>query len=141
VIENQPVLGVIYAPMLDELYFSDGENSFARFNDFSEKNCLKLPLLPLTDRQFTILASNSHMNDKTKLFIDELKKPYVRTKIINKGSSLKFCLVASGEADTYPRFVPTMEWESAAGHAICLTSGKNMYSLSNGKPGQYQFYR
>ncbi len=61
-----------------------------------------------------MVASRSHMNDETQQFIYQLVEP----ELISSGSSLKFMLLASGKADVYPRFAPTMEWDTAAAHAI-----------------------
>ncbi len=63
------------------------------------------------------------MNDLTRSFIEEQKGNYKKIDIVTKGSSLKFCLVAEGKADIYPRLAPTMEWDTAAGHAICKAVG------------------
>ncbi|MGB7394927.1 MAG: 3'(2'),5'-bisphosphate nucleotidase CysQ [Pricia sp.] len=70
-----------------------------------------------------VVGSRSHMNKETSQFIDASKAKYETVEIISRGSSLKFCLVAEGEADVYPRFAPTMEWDTAAGHAICSAVG------------------
>ena len=59
------------------------------------------------------------MSQETLDFVEELKQTGKEVEIVSKGSSLKFCLVAEGNADVYPRFAPTMEWDTAAGQAIC----------------------
>ena len=59
------------------------------------------------------------MNQDTLDFVENLKTDHTKVEIVSKGSSLKFCLVAEGKADIYPRFAPTMEWDTAAGQAIC----------------------
>jgi 3'(2'), 5'-bisphosphate nucleotidase len=64
------------------------------------------------------------MNDQTQKFVDDLKETSQKeVEIVSRGSSLKFCLVASGQAQMYPRFAPTMEWDTAAGQAICEAVG------------------
>jgi hypothetical protein len=63
-------------------------------------------------------------------FIDVLKNDYAEIEMISRGSSLKFCLVAEGSADCYPRFAPTMEWDTAAGHAICKFAGFTILDLT-----------
>ena len=76
------------------------------------------------DEIFRIVGSRSHMNEDTLQFVDRLKKNTTKKiDIVSKGSSLKLCLVAEGSADAYPRFAPTMEWDIAAGHAICNAVG------------------
>src|SRR5690606_2606264 len=72
---------------------------------------------------FTVVASKSHLSPETEVYIDSLKRKYGDVVIISKGSSLKLCLVAEGVADEYPRFAPTMEWDTAAGQAICTSAG------------------
>ena len=63
------------------------------------------------------------MSQETLDYVDDLKQKGTEVQIVSKGSSLKFCLVAEGKADVYPRFAPTMEWDTAAGHAICNAVG------------------
>lgn len=133
-----PVLGVIYAPVIDTIYFGcDGIGSFKAEADYeylyhliqSEYITDKLisagQRLPVKDSQrpFTVVASRSHMSDETAAFIDTLRKQHGSLELISKGSSLKLCLVAEGAADVYPRFAPTMEWDTAAGQAIALGAG------------------
>jgi 3'(2'), 5'-bisphosphate nucleotidase len=130
-IENQrPILGVVYAPVLNELYFSSNElgglKVSVNLTDFDLNNLIdsavKLPL-SREDNTYTIVASRSHLSDETVDFIEELKKEKGDVHLISKGSSLKLCLVAEGSADCYPRFAPTMEWDTAAGQAICEHAG------------------
>ena len=80
------------------------------------------------DHLIRVVGSRSHMNDETTNFVKELKSETVKVDIISKGSSLKFCLVAEGSADIYPRFAPTMEWDTAAAHAICKAAGVSVLS-------------
>ena len=75
------------------------------------------------DKTFTIVASRSHMTPETESYVQELRITHGMVNLISKGSSLKLCLVAEGQADCYPRFAPTMEWDTAAGQAICMFSG------------------
>ncbi len=135
---NIPVIGVIYAPVMNSLYFAaEGIGSFKIESDLEHLNHLvqsqniadrfiqlahKLPVKD-NSRTYTVVASRSHMSDDTTSFIDELKKEHGEITLISKGSSLKICLVAEGAADVYPRFAPTMEWDTAAGHAIAFAAG------------------
>lgn len=130
-VENQrPILGVVYAPVLNELYFSSNDlGSFkvsVDLSDFDVNNLIdsavKLPL-SIKNKTYTIVASRSHLSDETADFIEEVKKEKGEIRLISKGSSLKLCLVAEGSADCYPRFAPTMEWDTAAGQAICEHAG------------------
>ncbi|MCB0471451.1 MAG: 3'(2'),5'-bisphosphate nucleotidase CysQ, partial [Flavobacteriaceae bacterium] len=80
-----------------------------------------------------VVASRSHMNDETRAFIGQLQAENKEVAIVSKGSALKFCLVAEGYADIYPRYAPTMEWDTAAAHAICNAVGIKVLSLETGK--------
>lgn len=118
--KDTPVLGVVYAPALNLLYSSKkGEGAF--------KNGIKLPL-QRNDDFLKIVASKSHLNDQTKDFIDNIKTTKQK-EFISMGSSLKLCLVASNEADIYPRLAPTMEWDTAAADAIVREVGKMTYDF------------
>jgi len=106
-----PVLGVVYSPVLDVCYWAKkGEGAF--------KNGKKLPLKAKKQRDvYRIVASRSHMSNETKEYIDAIDTDKKKV-VISIGSSLKICLVAEGEANIYPRLGPTMEWDTAAAHAI-----------------------
>ncbi len=130
-VENQrPTLGVIYAPILNDLYFSlDGMGAYKvkvdlenYFVDSLIENRIQLPIKRQEDT-YTIVASRSHLSTETEDFIEEMKSKHGEIQMISKGSSLKLCMVAEGLADCYPRFAPTMEWDTAAGQAICSASG------------------
>lgn len=75
------------------------------------------------DKTFTIVASLSHMSPETEDYVQQMKDKHGAVNLISKGSSLKLCMVAEGQADCYPRFTPTMEWDTAAGQAICEHAG------------------
>ena len=131
VTEGRPILGVIYAPALDILYFgivsekrafkSIGAAEKGDFNIIKESS---IEIQPQMDSRCSkIVGSRSHMNQETLDFIEELKKTKQEVQVVSQGSSLKFCLLAEGEAHYYPRFGPTMEWDTAAGQAICEAVG------------------
>jgi 3'(2'), 5'-bisphosphate nucleotidase len=89
--------------------------------------------LPLKPKQgnsnlIQVVGSRSHMSQETLDFMEELKQTGKEVEIVSKGSSLKFCLVAEGNADVYPRYAPTMEWDTAAGQAICNAVGMQVIS-------------
>jgi len=144
-IENQkPIIGVIYAPVLNDLYFSNEKfgsrkiNLSNNFNDFTYiiNNSIRLPL-KRKEKSYVVVASRSHMNELTENFILNLKTKYDDIKLISKGSSLKICLVAEGFADCYPRFAPTMEWDTAAGQAICDFAGFDLIDVNTSNPMIY----
>ena len=130
-IENQkPIIGVIFAPVTGELYFSSKElGAFkvkVNLDDFDVETLIsngnKLPL-QREDNTFTVVASRSHMSPETETYVQEMREKHGDVKLISKGSSLKLCMVAEGTANCYPRFAPTMEWDTAAGQAICEHAG------------------
>ncbi|HHH37276.1 MAG TPA: 3'(2'),5'-bisphosphate nucleotidase [Epsilonproteobacteria bacterium] len=117
-----PVLGVVYAPALGDLYKSKkGEGAF--------KNGQILPLErnEEPEKLLRIVASKSHLSEETQDFIDELAKDTKEIEQVSKGSSLKLVMVAEGSADIYPRLAPTMEWDTAAADAIVREAGKMTY--------------
>ena len=127
---NRPLMGVIFVPVTGELYFSTKElGAFkvdVNLESFDiETLVLKANKLPLQreDNTFTIVASRSHMSAETEGYIQQMREIHEEVKLISKGSSLKLCMVAQGTANCYPRFAPTMEWDTAAGQAICEHAG------------------
>ncbi len=139
-----PVLGVIYVPVSKELYFTseDGKTSrkiIVASEDVTVEEVLK-NAEEIKPSEITsvvrIVGSRSHLNEDTKNFISEIEKDN-QVELVSKGSSLKFCLVAEGLADIYPRYAPTMEWDTAAGHAICRAVGLDVIDQSTGKPMLY----
>ena len=141
-------LGVIYVPVTKELYYTnlDKSKSFKSIIelrdllDITSKICLaKDEIQPAKpdDSNIKVVGSRSHMNDDTLNFVEDLKKSYTNIEIVSKGSSLKFCLVAEGKAHVYPRFAPTMEWDTAAGQAICEAAGLQVIDQGTQKPMLY----
>ncbi len=152
--KTRPVLGVIYVPVKDVLYFAaEGIGAYklasvqagkpaslqavtpARWELASLlEKAAKLPLPKDPDRPYTVVASRSHMSKETEDYLDKLRAEHGEIEIISAGSSLKFCLVAEGLADEYPRFGPTMEWDTAAGQAVVEGTGGSVLSLvTNGQ--------
>ena len=127
---NIPLMGVVFVPVTGELYFSSKElGAFkvaVHLEDYDVDALLaKANKLPLQreDKTFTIVASRSHMSTETENYVQEMRSKHGAVNLISKGSSLKLCMVAEGIADCYPRFAPTMEWDTAAGQAICEHAG------------------
>ncbi len=126
-----PVLGVIYVPATSVLYYADVEKGkgyktiIKNTGDFSSDILNSQEIRPSKiGENLKVVGSKSHMNDDTLQYIDSLKGTFNKeVEIVSMGSSLKFCLVAEGLADVYPRFAPTMEWDTAAGQAICNAVG------------------
>ncbi len=115
--KNMPVLGVIYAPVLDLLYYAQKDQG--AFKQDKNKKSQRLPIYNYPDNHtLKVIVSKSHYNQETKEFVNNLKSQYEKIEFINIGSSLKLCLIAEGKADIYPRLAPTMEWDIAAGQTI-----------------------
>ena len=131
--KESPVLGVVFSPVLNVCYWAQkGEGAF--------KDGKKLPLKTKKQRDvYKIVASRSHMSNETKDFIEAIDTDKEKV-IVSIGSSLKICLVAEGEANIYPRLGPTMEWDTAAAHAIVNESNGlfNKY-LENGAYQQHLY--
>jgi 3'(2'), 5'-bisphosphate nucleotidase len=111
---------VVYSPVLNVCYW-------AKSNEGAFKDGKKLPLKTKRQRDvYKIVASRSHMSSETKDFIEAIDTDKEKV-IVSIGSSLKICLVAEGEANIYPRLGPTMEWDTAAAHAIVNESDGQFY--------------
>ena len=122
VIDNVSRLGVIEIPVTGVQYFSDGESSFK----FEKKNLKKISSLNKRNK-IKIVVSRSHLDSFTINLLKKIKNEHSTLKV---GSSIKFCLVAEGEADLYLRKGNTMEWDTAAGSAIIKTSHSKIYDFN-----------
>lgn len=131
--KNIPVLGVVSVPVTGEIYYaSEGYGAFMRKNGRDHK-LEKRPPVDLQQEGLRVVASRSHMNEETQAFISKLRNP----SLVSSGSSLKFMLVASGQADVYPRYAPTMEWDTAAAHAIVRETGHDVLQYGTPEPLVY----
>ena len=140
-------IGVIYAPVLNTLYFTDinTKKSYKSHVEWAQSLAIEDILSNITlltpvqdDEKLRVVASKSHLNQDTKDYIESLSSKDDRDlETVSVGSSLKFCLVAEGKAEVYPRFGPTMEWDTAAGQAICEGAGVQVNSIEIGLPLQY----
>ncbi len=120
---RRPVMGVVYIPAKDEMYFT-GEKGGAYFAKGSEKPQRIEVRTPPKDGM-VVVASASHRTPETDEYISTLKVK----SFLPVSSSLKFCAIAKGEADIYPRFGPTMEWDTAAGQAVLEAAGGTVHTL------------
>ena len=122
-----PIAGVVYAPAIDDMYWADETGAY--------KNGNKLPLITneTPEKSLTIVASRSHMSQETQDYVDSLKENTESIELTSVGSSLKLCYVAEGKADQYPRLAPTMEWDTAAAHAVALKAGKEVLNFETRK--------
>ena len=126
---NSPTLGVIYAPALKVLYFSEEkfgsyklELKTSTLSSLDYSRAIKLPV-SINKNSYGVVTSRSHLDKETLSYIEKLKNIRSNVKSVPIGSSLKFCLLAEGTADCYPRFSPCMEWDTAAGQIICKEAG------------------
>lgn len=132
--DGAPVLGVVYAPALDRM-FAGAVGGEAYVEDAGGRRSIRCRAAP--DAGLTVVASRSHGDaDALARFLGERKV----ASLTNAGSSLKLCLIATGEADLYPRLGRTMEWDIAAGHAVLSAAGGHLTDLAGakliyGKPG------
>jgi len=143
--EGNPIAGVVYAPVLDTMYAAEidasGQWQLENRNQEPETSNQKpetgtpAPQHPSTP--YKIVASRSHNNELTEAFIEEKRKDHGEVEIVPMGSSLKICLVAEGKADVYPRLGPTMEWDTAAAHAIALAAGCTVLEHESNTPLTY----
>ena len=131
--DGEPILGVVYAPALEIIYFAEKGNGAYR-----EVKCKteKLPVGEWRRKNLRVVVSRSHSNEETEKFLKNLRSKFGELLYLSKGSSLKICMVAEGSADVYPRIGPTMEWDTGAGHAVAKESGCDLFLYEKGKLGE-----
>ena len=135
--QHRPIAGAIYAPARDELWWGgthayyQAQASTQPHSTAAPPSSVRLKCRPAPER-IEVVASRSHHSDRLDTFL----KDYAVAACRYSGSSLKFCAIAAGQADLYPRFKPTMEWDTAAGHAILRASGGDLTHL-DGEPFLY----
>lgn len=124
------VLGVVAVPVTGDVYYAAaGKGAYLR-RDGKELKLAPRPPVDLSQGGLRVVASRSHMNPETQEFIDGLRD----ATLVSAGSSLKFMLLAEGKADVYPRYAPTMEWDTAAAHAIVLETGLKVMEHGSNRP-------
>jgi len=146
--KHKPVLGIIYIPVKDVFYFAainfgayKLENSSILTEDLSIEELIdksqKLPLNSNDKTTLTVIGSRSHTSEEFTEFVKQLNQKHENVEFISSGSSLKLCLVAEGKADVYPRFGPTMEWDTAAGQAIVEQAKGTVMEAETNEPLNY----
>ncbi len=124
--EDKPLLGVVYQPTEQHFYLGIiGEGSWKIDSQMESKLLSAQPHWSTLDR-LRVVASRSHQSDEVVAYVKELEASGKTVEFISAGSSLKFCLVAEGSADIYPRLGPTMEWDTGAAHAVALAAGRSV---------------
>lgn len=130
--QQQPVLGVVAVPVSDTLYW--GAQGLGAFKESEgQTQALRTRPLPLEQTGLKVVASRSHRDQRTEDFLEGLNQP----EIVSMGSSLKFMLLAEGSAQIYPRFAPTMEWDTAAAQAILEIAGGKVEIAGTQEPLVY----
>ena len=144
--EERPVAGVVYVPATATLYFGAeglGAYRLADYRDEATPAWAELTdaarRLPLAEGRtdYVVVVSRSHLSAETEAFIDEARHAHADVRTVPSGSSIKICLVAEGTADVYPRLAPTMEWDTAAGHAVVRAAGGDIVEAGNGATLRY----
>lgn len=129
---QRPVLGVVFAPCLDEMYRAvEGRGAFLDQNGHT--TLLKAARFNLADPELNVVCSRSHLDDATRAFIGQLDAP----ALVGKGSSMKFLILAKGEAHLYPRLAPTMEWDTAAAQIVLEEAGGKVIDQETKQPMRY----
>ncbi len=139
---GEPVLGIVYAPVLDKVWYGDTDSGAFVIESFSKQyteNTIKQIAIRADHnlRPFTVVGSRSHASKETEDYINTLKETYGELNFVSMGSSLKLCMVAEGRANVYPRFAPTMEWDTAAGHAVASAAGCEVINVETKSPLTY----
>lgn len=124
-----PVAGVVFAPAMGRLFIGAEDQAF----EIKDGLRRRIHARPAPTEGLVAVASRSHRDHKT----DEILSAYAPAKIVAAGSSVKFCMIAASEADLYPRHGPTMEWDTAAGHAVLAASGGQVTHLDGRTPLTY----
>jgi 3'(2'), 5'-bisphosphate nucleotidase len=160
--KNRPVLGVVSLPAKGCLYFAaEGLGSYkledvgavgqlvAAAGEYPHENealkalikaAIRLPLqqsFKKSPDQLNLVGSRSHGTEALSDFVEKMKQQYEKVDFVPAGSALKLCLVAEGSADIYPRFGPTMEWDTAAGHCVVEQSGGEVVDMDKRAPLDY----
>jgi 3'(2'), 5'-bisphosphate nucleotidase len=141
-----PIAGVLYVPAQDVLYFAwKGGGAYCQHEaatlprSTAYERAAQATRLPMSGakRTYTIVASRSHQSPETEAFIRRAEEEHGTVQLTSMGSALKICLVAEGAADVYPRYAPTMEWDTAAGHAIANEAGRELIDVSTNAAMRY----
>lgn len=132
--DGRPIWGVVYAPVLRTIYWGGQDSGSIKAENVSQNDSLEdLEARAVRIRAvgeaspYVIVGSRSHSSRETEKFVEETKREKGEIEFVSMGSSLKICLVAEGKAQIYPRFAPTMEWDTAAGHAVAVGAGCRIF--------------
>jgi 3'(2'), 5'-bisphosphate nucleotidase len=156
--DGRPTLGVVFVPVANVLYFGRVEDGSFRLDDPEAVAALaahaadgtaraileglrsraaRLPVDLEAHAPFVIVGSRSHQTPELHAYVDRKRRELGEVAFTSAGSSLKYCLVAEGRADVYPRLGPTMEWDTAAGQVIAEAAGASVLRHDDGRPLSY----
>lgn len=135
IVKGIPVLGVVYVPVTEWMYAgaeNEGSILLKTGNDLdvdfdSYLSSARVLQTATSLDQYTIVASRTHSSPETERFIEEKTVKHGSVNLVSSGSSIKLCMIAEGKANVYPRLAPTMEWDTAAGHAVAKYAGGTVY--------------
>lgn len=135
--DGRPRAGVVFAPAIGRLFRTDpvrgAIEETGAFHPAVEGSTRAIRVSPARFDPLRVVISASHLDPQTRAYLDALGT----IRAVSAGSSLKFCALAAGEADLYPRFGPTMEWDTAAGHAVLLAAGGRVVAAPDCGPLLY----
>lgn len=132
VLNDRPVLGVVYTPVTKELFYAyKGAGAYKSVD--GNPTQIHANAYTLQDANLRVICSRSHLNEETQAFVDKLETP----ELVSKGSSLKFLMLAEGKAELYPRIAPTMEWDTGAAQIILEEAGGSVIQYGTDTPLQY----
>jgi 3'(2'), 5'-bisphosphate nucleotidase len=130
--QTTPIFGLIHTPVKQTIYYTVPQKGvYKNFPDGTTQRVT--PVYHREPGQLILIGSRSHGREELQAFTATMKKKYTKVDLICAGSALKFCLLVEGQADIYPRFTPTMEWDTAAGHALVNAIGKQIYTFDSDK--------
>ncbi len=130
--DHMPLAGVVYVPVSQELFWAiKGQGSFYVKDGIEQK--LSCEPFSTKEKSLGIVCSRSHLNESTQSFIEQFEEP----KLVSKGSSLKFTIIAKGDAHIYPRLAPTMEWDTAAAQIVLEEAGGKVVDANTLEPLSY----
>ncbi len=132
-----PVLGVVYQPVGGHLHWAVEGGGAWKSSEGGTPRRLGGGAHYSTKDEVVVVASRSHLTDEVRGFVAGLESQGKRVEFLSAGSSLKLCLVAEGAADVYPRLGPTMEWDTAAAHAVAIEAGRRVVEYGTGEPLRY----
>ena len=131
---GKPVVGVVYYPVNDTLYVGvEGAGAWKISGDCAAEE-IEAGAHYMECTKIKVVASRSHSSPEVAAFVEEIEKKGKEVDFLSAGSSLKLCLVAEASADVYPRFGPTMEWDTCAAHAVVSAAGKQVLDMVTREP-------